>query len=251
MNEFVSLFIPLVYAFLISACAFLLLSIALIVRKRSKKVPVPIPVGVSGTNSMIPMPITAPIRWWAKHPWMVFWGSFPLFYFLSEPLTLVIRPLLGLVGTSVYLFLLQLIVLILTFSRGVSLIWKRSKFRAVLVGVGVPLMFIGILAAIAIPQFAVYDRAAYQSEISSNLRIAADAQRSYFAKNNSYKSCAPCTATNLPGYDNRNPKVTLVADDRKTEFVMKAKHENCGDSEWVLHISTREITGPSTHDVCK
>ncbi len=251
INEFVSLFMPLVYAFLLSACAFLLLSIVLIVRKRSKNGAVPIPVGVSRKCAMIPKPITAPSQWWDKHPWMVFWGSFPLFYFLSGPLIAVIRPLLGLGVTAVFLSLLQAIVLMLCFSRGVFLIWKKSKIRAVLIGVGVPLMFVGILAAIAIPQFAAYDRAAYQSEISSNLRIAADAQWSYFDKNNSYKSCAPCTSTNLPGYDNRNPKVTLVAETGSTGFGLTATHENCGSSVWTYQSTTGKINRPSLKNGCK
>ncbi len=54
MNEFVSLFMPLVYAFLLSAFVFLLLSIVLIVRKRSKNGAVPIPVGVSRKSARIP-----------------------------------------------------------------------------------------------------------------------------------------------------------------------------------------------------
>ncbi len=78
MNEFVSLSMPLVYAFL-------LLALVLIVRKRSKKGAVPIPVEASRKSAMIPKAITAPFRWWPKLTWIVFWGSIPLFYFLSDP----------------------------------------------------------------------------------------------------------------------------------------------------------------------
>ena len=68
MNEFVSLFVPLVYAFLLSACAFLLLALVLTVRKRSKNGAVPIPVGVTGKSAMIPKPNTEAFRWWTKYP---------------------------------------------------------------------------------------------------------------------------------------------------------------------------------------
>jgi len=247
MNEFVSLFMPLVYAFLLSACAVAVLLSALVlsVRKRSKKEAVPIPVGWTGRSVMIPKPFTAAFRWWAKHPWRVSLGAI-LFHVIVIGLLKLGLDDLALDFVNGHALRLLSIVLILSFILLMFLNWQRSKIATIMF---VVVIYVGYKIIDA--NTAVYRRSAYFSEISSNLRIAADAQRSYFDKNNSYKSCAPCTATNLPGYDNRNPKVTLVADDRKTEFVMKAKHENCGDSEWVFQISTGEITGPSTHDVCR
>jgi len=85
---------------------------------------------------------------------------------------------------------------------------------------------------------------AYASEIRSDLMRAADAQKLYFDKNNTYKSCAPCTTMNLPGYDN-NPKVTLVAEAGRTDLVLTATHENCGDSLWTYQKSTGTITDPT------
>jgi len=245
MNEFVSLFVPLIYAFLVSAFVFLLLALVLIVRKRSKNGAVPIPVGVSRISAMIPKAITAPIRWWAKHPWMVSWGAILLYVIVIRLLILVLDDLV-LDSVNRAILLLLSIVLILSFVRAMFLNWQRSKIATIVV---VVFVYVGYMQIDA--WNSVYRRSAYFSEIRSHLREAAHAQESYFDKNNSFKSCVACTSTNLPGYDNRNPKVTLVAEVGKTEFVMKAQHENCGDSEWVFHISTGEITGPNIHDVCK
>jgi len=73
---------------------------------------------------------------------------------------------------------------------------------------------------------------------------AADAQALYFAKNKSYKSCAACTAKNLPGYDD-NPNVTLVAEVGKTDFVLVATHLGCGNDIWTYQNSTGTIAEPS------
>jgi hypothetical protein len=85
---------------------------------------------------------------------------------------------------------------------------------------------------------------AFVKEIRSNLMNAADAQASYFAKNKSYKSCAACTAKNLPGYED-NPNVTLVAEVGKTNFVLVATHLGCGDDLWTYQNSTGTIAEAS------
>ena len=92
-------------------------------------------------------------------------------------------------------------------------------------------------------------RYGYVDKIKSNLRKAADAQKLYFDKNNSYKSCAPCAARDLPGYNN-NPKVTLVAEIGRRDFVLVATHERCGGSQWIYQRSTGKITGPNAIDSC-
>lgn len=58
---------------------------------------------------------------------------------------------------------------------------------------------IGILAAIAIPQFAAYRQRGYDARANSDLRNAATAEEAYFATNFSYKGGA--LATNfVPGF---------------------------------------------------
>jgi len=229
MNEFVSLFVPLVYAFLISACAFLLLSIVLIVRKRSKNGAVPIPVGVSGTSAMIPKPNTAPIRWWPKLIWIVFWGSIPLFYILPNP----------------QLRFVNLLVLIFSFIIGLILNWQRSKIATIAV-----VVFVYVLYAMSDARDSYYRRHGYGSAVRFNLRNAAAAQKLYFDKNNSFKSCVACTSRDLPGIHNRS-KVTLNAEVRRTGVLLTATHENCGSSVWTYQSTTKPITGPNPQDVCK
>jgi type IV pilus assembly protein PilA len=58
---------------------------------------------------------------------------------------------------------------------------------------------IGILAAIAIPQFAAYRQRAFDARANSDLRNAATAEEAYFATNRVYLSCTfPCAT--LPGF---------------------------------------------------
>ncbi len=58
---------------------------------------------------------------------------------------------------------------------------------------------IGILAAIAIPQFAAYRQRAFDARANSDLRNAATAEEAYFATNRIYVGCTfPCA--NLPGF---------------------------------------------------
>jgi hypothetical protein len=176
---------------------------------------------------MIPKPITAPFRWWAKHPWIVFWGSIPLFYFLSDP----------------HLRFVNLLVLILSFILGMFLNWQRSKSATIVV-----VVFILVSYAIIDAQFSIFRRRAYFSETRSNLMKAADAQRSYFAKNNSFKLCVACTSRDLPGFHNSS-EVTLKAETGRTGFVLTATHVKCGSSVWTYQSTTGTITGPD--DGCR
>src|SRR5437016_2346954 len=54
---------------------------------------------------------------------------------------------------------------------------------------------IGILAAIAIPQFAAYRKRGHEAQVKSDLRNAAVAQEAYFAQ---YSTYTPTGAINSP-----------------------------------------------------
>ncbi|MFN8627450.1 MAG: prepilin-type N-terminal cleavage/methylation domain-containing protein [Candidatus Binatia bacterium] len=60
---------------------------------------------------------------------------------------------------------------------------------------------IGILAAIAIPQFAAYRQRGFDAQAQSDLRNAATAEEAYFATNSVYVACADKAAclSALPG----------------------------------------------------
>lgn len=62
---------------------------------------------------------------------------------------------------------------------------------------------IGILAAIAIPQFASYRQRGFDARANSDLRNAATSEEAYFATNpTGYKGCtdAGCNDPTLPGF---------------------------------------------------
>ena len=62
---------------------------------------------------------------------------------------------------------------------------------------------IGILAAIAIPQFAIYRQKGFDARAESDLRNAATAEEALVASGQSYMSCsdAACSGTSgLPGF---------------------------------------------------
>ena len=60
---------------------------------------------------------------------------------------------------------------------------------------------IGILAAIAIPQFASYRQRGFDARANSDLRNAATSEEATFATNQVYASCADAACeTSLPGF---------------------------------------------------
>jgi type IV pilus assembly protein PilA len=63
---------------------------------------------------------------------------------------------------------------------------------------------IGILAAIAIPQFAIYRQKGFDAQAQSDLRNSATAEEAYFASNRAYIGCSGGSdcASKLPGYRN-------------------------------------------------
>ena len=67
---------------------------------------------------------------------------------------------------------------------------------------------IGILAAIAIPQFAAYRSRGFNARVEADVRNAATAQEAYFVDNSAYSTCAdPCGG--LPGF-NRSAGDTIA-----------------------------------------
>ncbi len=76
----------------------------------------------------------------------------------------------------------------------------------------VVIAIIGILAAIAIPQFAEYRKRGFDSRAKSDLRNVATAEEAYFVDNEQYVGCASAAAcqTALPGVAQLSQGVTLA-----------------------------------------
>lgn len=82
---------------------------------------------------------------------------------------------------------------------------KRQK-GFTLIELLVVIAIIGILAAIAIPQFAEFKKRGFDSRAKSDLRNLATAEEAYFATNETYTS----TLASLTGFQ-QSPGVTLGA----------------------------------------
>ena len=86
---------------------------------------------------------------------------------------------------------------------------------------------IGLLAAIAIPQFSEYRARAYDARAESDLRNLVSAEEAYFTDNESYASCAnaTCEAPGLPGFERSNGVViTAVSVGGGTGFTATSRH---------------------------
>ena len=119
---------------------------------------------------------------------------------------------------------------------------NRLRLRAegfTLIELLVVIAIIGILAAIAIPQFATYRKRGYGSQAKSDIRNVATAQEAYFVNANTYLSkTSAITGTDLPGYS-RSPDVTVTAAGTQTTFLLTATHSKCqaGD-KWTFASAT-------------
>lgn len=89
----------------------------------------------------------------------------------------------------------------------------------------VVIAIIGILAAIAIPQFAEYRARGFDARSRSDLRNVATAEEAYFVDNEVYKSCTQATCPNLlPGIAALSNGVTLAITATNTGFTGTSTH---------------------------
>jgi prepilin-type N-terminal cleavage/methylation domain-containing protein len=98
---------------------------------------------------------------------------------------------------------------------------------------------IGILAAIAIPQFAAYRRRGYEAQVKSDLRNAATAEEAYFTQYFHY--LAGALSSGVPVGFNKSNDVTLGAVGT-TAFFITATHAQCTGETWTFSSTTGQIT---------
>ncbi len=95
---------------------------------------------------------------------------------------------------------------------------KRAEKGFTLIELLVVIAIIGILAAIAIPQFAEYRKRGFDARSKSDLRNVATAEEAYFADTEKYLACsnatclctgANCATAGLPGISQLSNGVDL------------------------------------------
>lgn len=113
---------------------------------------------------------------------------------------------------------------------------------------------IGILAAIAIPQFSAYRKRGYEAQVKSDLRNAATAEEAYFAATQPsvYKSGA--LSNGVPAGYNQTVGVSAAGgggmgatvDNANGTFLLSASHANCSGVTWTYNSVGGVITGPAS-----
>jgi type IV pilus assembly protein PilA len=117
----------------------------------------------------------------------------------------------------------------------------QSESGFTLIELLVVVAIIGILAAIAIPQFAAYRKRGYEAQVKSDLRNAAVAQEAYFAQKSTYFTGTMGSGT-PPGF-NPTTSVTVIAAIGANTFQMTAAHANCTGGVWTFSSTNGQITG--------
>ena len=125
---------------------------------------------------------------------------------------------------------------------------NRLRLRAeggfTLIELLVVIAIIGILAAIAIPQFAAYRRRGFDSDIKSAVKNMATAQEAYFVDMNTYAvSTSGLTAR---GYKQGSNVGVATPSVSATTFIVSATViQGCtsGSGTWAFTSSTGQLTG--------
>jgi type IV pilus assembly protein PilA len=105
---------------------------------------------------------------------------------------------------------------------------KKDEKGFTLIELMIVIAIIGILAAIAIPQFSSYRQRAFDSAAQSDLRNAATAQEAYYVDHKTYTA----TIADLPWTNSTDVDFNITAADADG-YTMTAIH-NSGDNTWEL-----------------
>lgn len=118
----------------------------------------------------------------------------------------------------------------------------RNEKGFTLIELLVVIAIIGILAAIAIPQFAAYRTRAFNSTALSDMRNSITAQEAAFVDNDAYQTCANAGACEgvLPGF-------SATKDDAGAAVVTTFSHTAAADGQ-SFTAQALHATGDVTYD---
>lgn len=109
---------------------------------------------------------------------------------------------------------------------------KKDESGFTLIELMIVIAIIGILAAIAIPQFSAYRQRSYNSAAEADLRNAATAQEAYYVDNQTYKGDPTALIGSTYGlYTSQN--VTIAGSAGQTNYTMTTYHSS-GNKTYTL-----------------
>jgi type IV pilus assembly protein PilA len=124
--------------------------------------------------------------------------------------------------------------------RKKMLIWKKEK-GFTLIELMIVIAIIGILAAIAIPQFTAYRQRGFNAAAQSDLRNMATAQEAYFTDGQTYSSAVADLTPR--GYTPSSNISIVTLSGNTTGYTMTTQHVS-GISTWTLTGPGGVITSP-------
>ena len=108
----------------------------------------------------------------------------------------------------------------------IKILKKKDEKGFTLIELMIVIAIIGILAAIAIPQFSSYRKRAFNSAAQSDLKNTATAQEAYYVDNQAYTTHGNLTL-------NTSENVTLTASGDTDNYTITAYHSS-GDKTYTL-----------------